>query len=126
MVGSVSPERRSFAVVSPAPISEQPGQRELRGGEVRVGHEHPFLSYVDMLLGEIEVYADRRGEPPNDRTGRFRRVQVVDAPEPELPPLLSIVVTASIVPSCRILTCACPFDSDAQAGTSSAASAFAC
>src|SRR5438034_5324103 len=35
------------------------------------------------------------------------------------PPLLLMVAAASIVPSSRTLTCACPFDSDAQAGTSS-------
>src|SRR5205809_7050412 len=35
------------------------------------------------------------------------------------PPLLLMVTAASIVPSSRILICACPFDSDAQAGNSS-------
>src|SRR2546426_7147582 len=49
-------------------VAEQLGQRLLRGGEMRVGHEDPVVPHLDVPVCKVEVRADRRGEPPDDRT----------------------------------------------------------
>src|SRR5438445_6326838 len=73
-----------------ARVAEQLGQRLLRGGEMRVGHEDPLVPHLDVPVGEVEVRADRRGEPPDDRAARLPREPVMNVSEPDA--LVALVV----------------------------------
>src|SRR3989454_6562396 len=68
--------------VEAARVAEQLGQRQLRGGEVRVGDKHALLLHVDVLLGEVEIHPHGGGEPPDDGASGLPRGQVMDVPEP--------------------------------------------
>src|SRR2546428_11601798 len=68
--------------VAGARVAEELRQRQLRGGEVRVGDKHALVLYVDVLLGEVEIHAHGSSEPPDDRARGLPRGQVMDVPEP--------------------------------------------
>src|SRR5436189_2555871 len=68
--------------VEAARVTEELRQRQLRGGEVRVGDKHALVLHVDALLGEVEIYAHGGSEPPDDRARGLPRGQVMDVPEP--------------------------------------------
>src|SRR5229473_8213729 len=68
--------------VEAARVLQQLGQRQLRGGEVRVGDKHALVLHVDVLLGEHEIHAHGGSEPPDDRARGLPRGQVMDVPEP--------------------------------------------